>query len=302
MEKTIGTIIHYGLYSEPGYDSVKSERRRRMNNGSEWYLKRLTENSDYRPISGHKETKKYHTENYGYIDYYDFKINPVEENIEEWLKISKKIGAKYSIITAKHHDSYCLWPTKYGPSHNIDVVKIFKKYCEKYDISFGIYFSWYEFKYTFTKKFISDVVDPQINELLSYGPKRIFFDGHWCIKSQYGKDYVNKLVDKIRSMGIIINDRYPYINDPSYKNFGDRYIPDKMPECNWEWVGTIGLSWGYNRDQEESDYKNGEELKEIYDKVMKLNGNFLINIGPKEDCSIDLNELKSLCEFSKIIE
>ena len=51
---TFWIIIHYGLYSYYGYDDINSAKRRRVQNGSEWYFGRLIDNNDFRPISGQK--------------------------------------------------------------------------------------------------------------------------------------------------------------------------------------------------------------------------------------------------------
>ena len=60
-----GVIFHWGLYSVPAYDDTKSCKKRSIQNGSEWYLRRLRETGTFRPISGWKETQEFHKANYG---------------------------------------------------------------------------------------------------------------------------------------------------------------------------------------------------------------------------------------------
>ncbi len=57
---TFGIIIHYGSCSYYEYDDINSAKKRRVQNGFKWYFGRLIDNNDFRPISGHKSTKKYH--------------------------------------------------------------------------------------------------------------------------------------------------------------------------------------------------------------------------------------------------
>ena len=77
--------------------------------------------------------------------------------------------------------------------------------------------------------------------------------------------------------------------------------PNKSPKFNWEYIFTIGHSWGYNRCHENKDYKSGDEISKLYKIVKKMNGNFLINFGPKIDGALDENELRSYNEFMEII-
>ncbi|PZX64634.1 alpha-L-fucosidase [Hydrotalea sandarakina] len=77
-------------------------------------------------------------------------FNPSALNCEQWARIAKAAGAKGLIITAKHHDGFCLWPSKYS-THTVaqskwlngkgDVLKACEVACKKYGLSFGVYLS-----------------------------------------------------------------------------------------------------------------------------------------------------------------
>jgi len=103
----VGIIFHWGLYSVPCYDSVNSANRRKMQNGSEWYLKRLVEDSDFRPISGHKETKLFHEKNFSGMNYFDFAnlFTCSSWDPDEWMQFCVDIGVTYVILTPRRYSN-----------------------------------------------------------------------------------------------------------------------------------------------------------------------------------------------------
>lgn len=305
-EPKIGIILHWGLYSVYAFDDIKSLRRRKLKNGSEWYMKRLTtKETDFRPISGYKETQKYHEKNFPNLDYFDtisiFNKSTENWNPDIWFEYFKSIGIDYVILTAKHHDGFCLFDTKTTTyKSKRDLLKLFVDSARKYEIKVGIYYSLMEFNKRVTKDFLNNIVIQQMNELRKYKPDIWWFDGNWEFTTQYSKQVMKDISDQLKKDNpkVLINDR---ILGGNYKNYSDRYIPEEIPEnTNWESIQTIGHSWGYNKFQEKIDYKSGKDLKILYDKVKNFDGRFLLNLGPKSDGSFDENEITSLNEFIKI--
>lgn len=75
------------------------------------------------------------------------RFNPTKFNADEWVAIAKAAGMKYIVLTAKHHDGFCLWDTQFT-DYNImnspfkrDVVKELSDACKKQEIAFGAYYS-----------------------------------------------------------------------------------------------------------------------------------------------------------------
>ena len=105
-------------------------------------------------------------------------FNPKELDCEQWIKMVKDAGATYAIMTAKHHDGFSLWPSKYS-QYSVsdsswkdgkgDVVREFKDACRKYGIKVGLYYSpaqWGSHKIDFKcEKEYDDYFINQISEL-----------------------------------------------------------------------------------------------------------------------------------------
>eukprot|EP01118_Nematostelium_gracile_P015946 TRINITY_DN6500_c0_g1_i1.p1 TRINITY_DN6500_c0_g1~~TRINITY_DN6500_c0_g1_i1.p1 ORF type:complete len:366 (-),score=71.39 TRINITY_DN6500_c0_g1_i1:19-1116(-) len=320
-----GIIFHWGIYSVPAYDHSKSAKHRKVQNGSEWYMKRLNDTSTYRPTSGHLQTKKFHEENYGDRKYETFADDFTAEkwDPDEWMQLCKSIGATYVILTSKHHDGFCLFPTtttsfnstERGPER--DLLAEFLSSARKFDLKVGIYYSWLQFDRTMTKAYMKDFVTPQIDELIKHKPDIFWFDGDWTCATNIANDTIVETVKKIRRKlpNIIINDRLGgsrelkdnrlkdtnFLGNADYRVYDDRAIPKETPKVPWEHINTIGYSWGRNRYTSADDYKSGEDLFKLYKQVRQKKGKFLLNLGPDYDGTLDPNEVKSLICFSELM-
>lgn len=319
--RQIGVIFHWGIYSVPAFDVINPSRH--ILNGSEWYQKRLLEKGNYRPVSGYKETQEYHRKNYGTQSYANFANGFTAQNwnIQEWMNLAKSIGATYAILTAKHHDGFCLWNTKTTTNNSValgphlDLLREFADACRKNGLAFGIYYSWMEFlNSSCTKNYINTIIVPQVNELMNYKPDIWWFDGHWPCNSIYAKEVAEGLIRKIRlkNKDVEINDRIPgnkeEIKNPNnlgistFRNYADRELPKIAPKVPWESIQTIGYSWGRNRQQQKEHYKSGAKLLELIQKVFAKNGNFLINLGPNPDGTLDPFEVAALQELATLLK
>jgi alpha-L-fucosidase len=288
---------------------------RKEGNGTEWYLKRLSETSTYRPIAGFKETKEFHANNYPDKNYFDFAsdFTASEWDCDEWMELCKRAGASYAIITTKHHDGYCLWPTKTternsvasGPQRNL--IEEFKASAAKYGLDFGVYYSWMEFDVSMTKKYVDEIITPQIIQLLTYEPQVWWFDGHWTIKTKYAVSKITELCERVKRSGAVINDRIPGLDKDAppqtlglanYRVFADRFIPSENLTVSWESIHTIGRSWGIMKQN--NVYKTGEQLLQLYRDVTDRGGKLLPNFGPDETGKLDPREVASVNDFIQL--
>ena len=256
-------------------------------------------------------------------------FNPVLFNADSWVKAAKDAGMKYLTITAKHHDGFCLWPTKFT-DYNImnspfkrDVVGELAKSCKKYGIKFCIYYTvldWYDLRYPVrndgTKtvdpkgdmvKFVQYMKD-QLKELITnYDPYMLWFDGNWeqPWTKEMGAD-VYTFIKKL-SPGVVVNNR---LGKGTHKTMGPDIVGDyATPEqvvgkmnldMPWESCITICNQWAW---------KPNDKMKSLQQCIQTLastaggNGNLLFNVGPMMDGRIEkrqVDRLKEMGEWMKL--
>lgn len=168
-------------------------------------------------------------------------FNPAELDAKQWVKTAKEAGIKQVILTAKHHDGFCLWPTatttysvKSSPWKNGqgDVVKEVADACREYNIGFGVYLSpWDRNASVYGTDEYNTFFVNQLTELLTrYGPvDEVWFDGANGEgpngkKQVYDFDRWNKLIRQLQPGAV---------------------IAIMGPDVRW-----VGTETGYGREQE----------------------------------------------------
>ena len=219
------------------------------------------------------------------------------------------MGAKYMFITSKHHDGFCLWPSKYtdrnakkmGPKK--DLLGGYFAAARMEGLKVGLYYSlyeWYNPLYTGKKlpyaglktvdNYVDDFMIPQIKELIDlYHPDFFFFDGEWDHPESFWKMkevvayYYNEAAK--RNQEVFVNDRF---GKGDRGNHGDLYNVeygfDKGNEGllshKWSFWQGIAKTFGYNQDTDKEDCLTPKQfIDKVVDGVSR-NGNFDINVGP----------------------
>jgi alpha-L-fucosidase len=126
---------------------------------------------------------------WGYGDESPTLFNPSALNVDQWISTLKDTGFKGVVLTCKHHDGFCLWPSEYT-EHSIknspykngkgDLVKEVSDACRKYNLKFGVYLSpWDRNHKDYGKPAYIDYYRNQLKELFTnYGPVfEMWFDG-----------------------------------------------------------------------------------------------------------------------------
>ncbi len=266
------------------------------------------------------------------------KFNPVKFSGGEWARTAKSAGMKYMVLTAKHHDGFCLWDTA-TTSYDIlstpygkDVVKELAEACRKEGITFCTYYSildWYHPDYNVSSRGgpgyrlpagqtasmdrYEKYMKTHLRELIEkYGPLGVmWFDGEW--EKPWTHERGAALYRYVRTLqpDIIVNNRvdkgrkgmHGSTRDPGiYK--GDFDTPEQrvgtfQTDRPWETCMTICRQWAW---------KPGDRLKSLGECLRILvntaggDGNLLLNVGPMPDGRIEPRQVRRLLEIGEWLE
>lgn len=215
-------------------------------------------------------------------------FNPEQLDTRQWVKVCKDAGFKQVILTAKHHDGFCLWPSKYT-EHSVknspwkngqgDIVKEMAAACKEFGIGFGIYLSpWDRNSPYFGSMAYNDYFINQLTELLSqYGQiDEVWFDGANG-EGPSGKKQVyeyNRWYNLIRKL------------QPKAT------IAVSGPDVRW-----VGTETGYGREMEWSvvsaDQMRNEDIAENSQKAAEF--------APKDMMANDLGSRKVISKAKSLV-
>lgn len=326
----LGIFIHWGLYSVPGWAPDGADIDKQVaekgweamfanNPYSEWYLNTLR--------LGDTQTRRHHTatygENFSYDDFAPMFNQAVEKwNPDEWAELFQKVGARYAVLTTKHHDGFLLWPSGRTSPHKPgrfattrDLVGELTDAIRKRNLRMGLYYSG------------------GLDWSFEQNPVRTLADVHGTIVQtpefvEYAQGHFIELIDRYKP-SILWNDiGYPaganvpelfayYYNTVPEGVVDDRWSqqpwtiaegtaefvpPPPAPhsdfttpeyasyqdivEKKWEATRGIGHSFGYNQNEGPNDYLSVEELVRSFVDIVSKNGNLLLDVGPMADGTI----------------
>ena len=285
-----GIFIHWGVYSVPAYTP--------KGRYAEWYLNSLVENDKDGSL------KRFHDANFPNQSYYELAdhFTASQFDPDAWAQLFENAGARYVVLTSKHHDGYCLWPSEesnkswgiewnsVGRGPHRDLVGELTNALRKTEVHPGLYYSLYEWYNPIWRqdkaRYAAEHAMPQLYDLINkYQPEVIWADGDWDATPDewQSKQFLSWLYNDspVRDR-IVANDRWG--SGVRFKH-GGIYTPEYQPDMDfedhdWEESRGMGYSYGYNRAEDAWDYTSSQTLiLHLVDKVSR-GGNFLLDIGP----------------------
>ena len=272
----LGIFIHWGIYSVNGISESWS------------FYNNYISHEDYI-----KQTNGFTASNY---------------DPNYWANLIKESGAKYSVITAKHHDGFALWDTQFGAFNAVkhssakqDLISPFVEALRQNDLKVGVYYSLPDWSYPdytdFTRKNKRYEIanDPkrwekflayyqnQLKELRdNFNPDLWWFDGDWEHSADEWE--VAKICEMLQTKNpnVIFNSRLAGNGDYETPEIG---LPIFKPDSEfWELCMTINDSWGYQGN--DKNYKSAHQILDIFVHCLSKGGNLLLDIAPKADGTI----------------
>lgn len=231
-------------------------------------------------------------------------FNPTKYNPRDWAVLARLAGMKYVVFTAKHHSGFCMYDTKttrfsimntpYRKDVTAELVKAFREQ----GIAIGLYFSPDDFYYLHTtnktidrapRSGVTPQEDPaflaydraQLHELMTqYGPVDIvFIDGP--------AEGLRELVWELQPNAVVTRGA---METPEQR------VPGEAIDAPWESCITMGTQWHYKPTHEV--YKSGTELIELLVETRAKGGNLLLNVGPKPDGELAIEQEERLREMA----
>jgi len=318
QDAKFGVFIFWGVYSVPAYAPTDNENV--YVKYAEHYMSRLYRLKTPEFVEHHN---KYYGEDFTYENFAS-QFDARFYDADQWADLFKRSGAKYVVLSSKHHDGYCLWPSKYAPRWNStvigskrDLLGEFATAMNKAEMDFGFYYSLLEWCHPmYTDSTLNWWVDqhmhPQMKELVeTYKPKVFYSDGEWDYTSDKLKsaDFLAWLYNESPVKDeVVVNDRWGkdtrgrhggyYTTE--YNLIHDDAAPEYMHP--WEECRGIGGSFGYNKFEKIEHYSSAEELIHILIEKVSAGGNLLLDVGPTAEGLIPVIMQERLLEMGEWLE
>ena len=290
-----GIFIHWGLYSVPAFAPANEKIVYDCYAEHYWRFLDMAKNPKF---------VEFHRRHFPGKSYEDFAPQFTAENFEpeKWADLFRRAGAKYVVLTSKHHEGFALWPSRYSQYWNAGAIGPKRDLCgeltaavKSAGLRMGFYYSLLEWFHPLYNKenidrFVAEVNLPQIKELVNaYRPEIVWTDGEWDYpwQTHRGPELLAWLYNEspVRDT-VVVNDRWGkgfrgHCGDHYTTEYDDATLSKAESACHpWEECRGIGRSFGYNRFETADNYLSDEGCIETLCEKCSRGGNLLLNIGP----------------------
>ena len=317
QDAKFGIFIHWGVYSVPSW-GPKGDSIGVYDKYAEWYWRKMDQ-----PGKVQKYFKDFHTKTYGpNFRYQDFAPMFKAELFDPamWAELFRESGAKYVVLTSKHHEGFTLWPSAQSWNWNSVDVGPHRDLCrdlttavKKAGLHMGFYYSLYEWYNPIylnnLPAYVNEHMIPQMKDLVTrYLPDILWTDGEWenTSKDWKSEEFLSWLYNESPVKdNIVVNDRWGSETRSKHGGFytteygliGDKEGIDNAVPHPWEECRGIGTSFGFNRTEDLSDYSTSGQLVKLLVSTVSAGGNLLLDIGPAADGTIPVIMQQRLLEI-----
>ncbi len=259
-------------------------------------------------------------------------FNPVKFDADRWVLMAKDAGMRYITITSKHHDGFAMFDSKVSDYDLIDrtpfkrdVLKELAEACSRHGLKLFFYHSQLDWRHPdYFPRGTSlahgrpesgdwqrylDYLDAQLTELLTgYGPiGGIWFDGMWeHPQADWRLERTYGLIHRLQPAAMVGSNHHvtPFPGE-DFQMF-EKGLPGQDPfnkgsgiseELPLETCETINTSWGYH--EHDRCHKSPRELVHYLVRAAGMGSNFLLNVGPRPDGTIQEEHLKALAKVGE---
>ncbi|MEP3388346.1 MAG: alpha-L-fucosidase, partial [Reichenbachiella sp.] len=231
--------------------------------------------------------------------FYPNKFDP-----DEWAKLFKLTGAEYVMFTAKHHNGFCMWDTKttdfniMNTPYGQDITGLLIQSLRKVGLKVGLYYSPEDFSFIYKQGHLITRKGPMTQvteneELFEYAKDQVdeLFSNYGAIDMAF--------FDAFSSSNLVqyVHEKYPDILvTRGEMNTPEQKIPNTAMPGPWESCMTMGTQWAYKPTNEQ--YKDGGDLIKKLIEIRAKGGNFLMNVGPKPNGEIPIEQEDRLREIA----
>ena len=292
-----GAFIHWGLYALPDPWTDRTAH-------SEWWTQEWLQGVRRIPCAEYRTlAERFHARHF---------------DADAWVRAFKDAGQRYVVITAKHHDGFCLfdsaltdWTSVAATPFGRDAVAEVAAACAEHGLRFGIYYSqsqdWHhpdgygndwdrEPATTNFDRYIDGYVRPQIRELLTnYGDIAVvWFDTPMIMRPDQSQGLVD-LVHRLQPH-CLVNGRVGHgLGD--YATTRDNQYLTMPATMDWECPATMNDTWGFRED--DHNWKSVDEIVSNLQRVGATGGNYLLNVGPDGEGRIPEASLRILRDIGR---
>ena len=258
-------------------------------------------------------------------------FNPTGFDADKIVRAARDAGMTYLVVTAKHHEGFCLWDSAYtdfdvanSPFSGRDILAELKAACDEYGLRFGLYYSIIDWNHptqkpergSRTERFVwkhlelvegreQEYFDYQRNQVLElvekYEPTLLWFDGDWA--DWWTLEEGVKLYNAIRGADpdIIVNNRVAKRDafEADYVTQEQRHFEEVFPKY-WEGCYTMNKSWGYKKHDHA-----WKDPQTVYNKLRDINekgGSLLLNVGPDGNGVVQDEAYAILAETAELLK